>query len=382
VSPGIFLVGEHGDLVEMRERPYDSEAVLQELLERYPNLLAGDESADDRPRRWILVKREAGVGTELDGGDRWWIDHLFLDQDGVPTLVEVKRSTDSRIRREVVGQMLDYAANALAYWPVERLQLAFEQTCAARGVSPESALADVLSADGDEEQFWTSVRTNLQAGRMRLVFVADLIPAELERVVEFLNRNMPSVEVVALEVKQYVGGVQTTLVSRVLGQSAATRQSKSVAREKRDWDDESFFAHALEVCETADVDVMRDLLAWARQRSLRIAWGHGATEGTFFPCLDIGGHAYWPYRLRSTGVIEFQFYWMLRRPPFENEDVRDEFRRRLNAIDGVEFAPGTISKQPSFKVALIRDAEQRRRFDAAMEWFFETARGAHEVPPA
>ena len=28
-----------------------------------------------------------------------------------PTLVEVKRSSDTRIRREVVGQMLDYAAN-------------------------------------------------------------------------------------------------------------------------------------------------------------------------------------------------------------------------------------------------------------------------------
>jgi hypothetical protein len=116
--------------------------VLQELLVKYPNLLAGDESSDERPQRWVLVQREAGVGTELDGGGRWWIDHLFLDQDGVPTLVEVKRSTDSRIRREVVGQMLDYAANALAYWPVERLQLAFEATCAVRDAAPDEVLAD------------------------------------------------------------------------------------------------------------------------------------------------------------------------------------------------------------------------------------------------
>ena len=103
----------------MRERPYDSEAILQELLERYPSLLAGDEAPGERPRAWVLVEREAGVGPRDEGaGDRWWVDHLFLDQDGVPTLVEVKRSTDSRIRREVVGQMLDYAANALAYWPL------------------------------------------------------------------------------------------------------------------------------------------------------------------------------------------------------------------------------------------------------------------------
>jgi len=50
-----------------------------------------------------------------DGSGRWSLDHLFLDQDSIPTLVEVKRSSDTRIRREVVGQILDYAANALVY---------------------------------------------------------------------------------------------------------------------------------------------------------------------------------------------------------------------------------------------------------------------------
>jgi len=40
-----------------------------------------------------------------------------LDQDAIPTIVEVKRSTDTRIRREVVGQMLGYAANAVVYCP-------------------------------------------------------------------------------------------------------------------------------------------------------------------------------------------------------------------------------------------------------------------------
>jgi hypothetical protein len=34
--------------------------------------------------------------TRGDGGGRWSVDHLFLDQDAVPTIVEVKRSTDPR----------------------------------------------------------------------------------------------------------------------------------------------------------------------------------------------------------------------------------------------------------------------------------------------
>jgi hypothetical protein len=40
------------------------------------------------------VTREAGVPDGDDASDRWSLDHLFLDQDGVPTLVEVKRSSD------------------------------------------------------------------------------------------------------------------------------------------------------------------------------------------------------------------------------------------------------------------------------------------------
>jgi hypothetical protein len=378
LSPGIFLVGEDGDLVEMREKPYDSEAVLQELLERYPNLLAGDESSEDRPHRWILVKREAGVGTEAEGNERWWVDHLFLDQDGVPTLVEVKRSTDSRIRRAVVGQMLDYAANALAYWPVERLQLAFEQTCAGRYVAPEVVLADVLSADEDEEQFWTAVRTNLQAGRMRLVFVADLIPPELERVVEFLNRNMPSVDVVALEVKQYVGGVQTTLVSRVLGQTAASRQSKSVVREKRQWDETSFLARLTEVCDAVDVEVMRELLSWSCERFTSLAWGGGQLDGSVRPVLNVDGvdHSAFALGTWAGGVIQVQFHHLAYRARFEDERVRDDLRSRLNAIEGVNIASNTLRKRPSFSIRLLRDMQQRQQFYDAVEWFLETASSA------
>jgi hypothetical protein len=114
---GIYLIEKNGNLVELRERSYDSEARLQELLARYPSLLAGDQMEAAEPRRWVLVAREMGLLSEEDGSDRWSVDHLFLDQDGVPTIVEVKRSSDSRIRREVIGQMLDYAANGVRYWP-------------------------------------------------------------------------------------------------------------------------------------------------------------------------------------------------------------------------------------------------------------------------
>jgi hypothetical protein len=89
MAGGIFLIQSGGGLLEMKEQPYDSEEVLQELLARYPNLLAGDQMDGESPRRWMLITREMGVPDEEEGHGRWSVDHLFLDQDAIPTLIEV-----------------------------------------------------------------------------------------------------------------------------------------------------------------------------------------------------------------------------------------------------------------------------------------------------
>ena len=90
----IYLPSNGSKLIAIDEAWYDSESLLQKLLADYPDLLAGDQTNADEPRRWLLVTREMAVPGEQDGGGRWSIDHLFLDRAAIPTLVEVKRSTD------------------------------------------------------------------------------------------------------------------------------------------------------------------------------------------------------------------------------------------------------------------------------------------------
>src|SRR5215207_5723084 len=167
---GVYLVQEDRGLVEMTEQAYDSEDLLQGLLAQYPNLLAGDQIDGDEPRRWLLVSREVSLASEEEGGGRWSVDHLFLDQDAVPTIVEVKRSTDTRVRREVVGQMLDYAANAVVYWSADEIRSQFEGRCQVLGKDAMQVVTELLEG-GDHEAFWQNTKTNLQAGKIRMVFV-------------------------------------------------------------------------------------------------------------------------------------------------------------------------------------------------------------------
>jgi hypothetical protein len=223
----IFVLND-GELVEMLERPYGAESDLQGHLAAHPELLSA-EAAEDERRRWLLVRREMGVSDREEGRDRWSLDHLFVDQDAIPTFVEVKRSSDTRLRREVVGQMLDYAANASAYWDAGRLQSSFESRFDDTDTAAEE-LSLFLEDDLEPEVFWGTVAANLKERRLRLVFVADRIPPELRSIVEFLNEQLQLTEVIAVEIKQYVArspdGERVNIVPRIIGETEMARRVK------------------------------------------------------------------------------------------------------------------------------------------------------------
>ena len=366
MSGGIYLIQDDGQLVQMAETPYESEAFLQELLEKYPNLLAGDQIDSNQPRRWLLVAREMGVPGEEEGGNRWSIDHLFLDQDAIPTLVEVKRSEDTRIRREVVGQMLDYAANSVVYWPVETIRAKFEAKCQADDRTPDDVLLEFLGEDIEPDEFWQKVKTNLQAGRVRLVFVADEIPQELRRVVEFLNVQMDPAEVLAIEIRQYEGKGQKTLVPRVIGQT-----SKKSGSPGRQWDEPNFFKEVERRHGQDGCDVCRPILEWGKANELRIWWGTGKQTGSFYPMLDYQGESYETISVGTSGRVQVQFQYVKTKPPFDDDALREELRQRFNEIQGVSIPSDGIELRPSIPFEVLKAEEGMERLLETLDWMVE-----------
>ena len=219
----IYTRAEQGRLETLTEERFSTEDDLQALIAEHPELLAGEQIRPDNPLRWILITREKGIAETSNAAARWAIDHLIIDQDAVPTLVEVKRGSNSEIRRTIVGQLLEYAAHAAQTWTAEELRRAFEESTHAKGLDPGNVLATLLQSDGepDADGFWQDVSTNLDAKRLRLLFVADDIPDPLKRVVEFLNGQMPAIEVLAVEIKQFRGNSTQILVPQVIGRTAA-----------------------------------------------------------------------------------------------------------------------------------------------------------------
>lgn len=283
-SAKIFLVEGERKLTPMTETSYVKEDDLQALLADYPDLIPGDQINFEEPRRWILVARELSVPGSEDEGGRWSLDHLFLDQDGIPTFVECKRATDIRGRREVVAQMLDYAANGIAYWQMDSLRQAAAETAQLSGKSLNEEILRLTDSDDLTvvDQFWNNVERNLRAGTVRLIFVADTIPVELRRLVEFLNEKMSDIEVLAVEVKQFLGEGQKAIVPRVLGITETTREARRTQSSKPTNRDEF-----LRKCKPEASQFFTRILDLADQHGHTINWGiKGFSMRVFLPETD------------------------------------------------------------------------------------------------
>jgi hypothetical protein len=279
VNEGIFLQVAN-QLVLLSERQYENEAVLQEALAKHPAVIAGVSTSGDSSGL-VLVKWEMGIpGTQLS------LDHLFLDAEAVPILVEVKRSTDTRLRREVLGQMLDYAANGLAEWDAERIRDAFlatltEQRVATDGgvTAPgeERVLQERLGVS-DSTEFWKRLETNLSAGRIRLVFLADTLPQPLVRIIEFLNEQMSPAEVLGVEVKQFVADGHVAYVPQVIGRTTRAIEQKEPLSTQY-WNRASFLEEARGRCSEEELRYVEALLAHVDDHGEKLSWGKGASPG-------------------------------------------------------------------------------------------------------
>ena len=379
MSGKIYLVQDDETLHALSEQSYASEDRLQILLAKYPDLLAGDQMNEAAPRRWLLVSREYGVPDAEGGAGRWSLDHLFLDQDGIPTLVEVKRSSDSRARREVVAQMLDYAANGVVYWPVEKIRAEFKASCESEEDAAHQ-IAALVGSDPQEEatitEFWSKVKINLQSGRIRVIFVADEIPNELRRIVEFLNEQMDPAEVLAVEVKQYVGEDLKTLVPRVVGQTAGAQKKKSAGTSAgKEWNETTFF-QVLGNNSSEAIKPARAIYEWAQTNMPSIYFGRGVTKGSLTPGLELNGLWHQVTGLWTTDNVELHFAYMRKKPPFDSESKRLELLHHFNEITGVNLTSEMIDGLPKFPLSILHDEARLNQFIKTLDWFVSEIRKA------
>ena len=115
------------------------------------------------------------------------IDIFMVTPSGLPVLVECKLWRNPEGRREVVGQILDYAKE-LSRWSSSDLQREVSRRLRREG----NALLEKVWANHpnvDEIQFNDALTANLRRGRFLLLIVGDGIREGVEAIAEYLQAH-------------------------------------------------------------------------------------------------------------------------------------------------------------------------------------------------
>ena len=155
---------------------FPDEATLHQLVREAPHLLPLAGS----PQLFMLGS-EAALGSKR-------VDLLGVEQSGRPVIIEVKLGRNDEARRAVVAQVLLYAAY-LQSLDVAALREVLAPSLDEAGYASieDAVVAQDQTGGQDPEGFRAALEEHLREGRVRLVLVLDEAPADLVRLVGYLE---------------------------------------------------------------------------------------------------------------------------------------------------------------------------------------------------
>lgn len=162
-------------LETLPEKDYN-ESYIQEIIFENPQLLKLKE-IDVSCGRIARLCREFPVDSTGHS-----IDDLFIDSNGVLSIVECKLIRNHQATREVLGQILDYAKEIVKFDYKELNNRILKKENKSL-FEKASEMIDCL----DQEVFEENVNRNLKEGRINLVIAGDRISRNVEELVTFLN---------------------------------------------------------------------------------------------------------------------------------------------------------------------------------------------------
>lgn len=308
---------------------YENETALQQILHDHPNLVPG-------------VSEQAVACREFQSG-AGRADVVILDTQGKLTLVECKLAANPQVRREVIGQVLDYASR-MWRMDVEEFERVWRRTDGGR-VSPFEEL------DDQDGRIRTAVKENLAAGRFNLVLAVDDLNDDVKRIVEFLNAvTVPTTGVIVVEFTHAQDGDVEILIPTAYGTDLVEAKSAAHAASVRAWKEEDFLAW----CEATDptaTPLILEFLGALRSAGFQIVGGRAQTPSLNCSITSPRG-VRWPVAMYTSvsskdasAKIEVRFPDYRRQP-----EIREALAQGVESITGIPIP-----------VDLVRQSDFRRR---------------------
>ncbi|GAB3267505.1 hypothetical protein [Arthrobacter pigmenti] len=202
---------------EPKNLRYDLESHLQGILAEHPHLIPG---VGEGAKACKEFRSDAGL-----------TDLVVVDSDGSITLVECKLASNPQVRREIVGQMFDYASR---FWKMNVDDFESQWQARTKSLTAGHPLFD--HSDEQNLHLRNDIANNLTQGRFRIVLAVDKINPDLKRMVEYLNSMAgPETVLIAVEYTRLTTGDVEILMPQTYGEEIAEAKTAAEERQQRTW---------------------------------------------------------------------------------------------------------------------------------------------------
>jgi hypothetical protein len=313
---------------------YGLEAHLQDLLLGAPHVIPGIEEP-------VAICKEFATGPGP-------ADLIVIGASGEITIIECKLKYNSESRREILGQILDYAS---ALWNMSTEAFA-KQWQVRAGQSLESQLGE------HAESILESVGRHLAAGRFNLVLAVDEINPQLERIVTYLNHvTKAEVNVYAVEFKRVTVGATEVLIPTPFGLDQVEEKEVADQGSGHTWPANAYEGYL--AAQHANVlSTYKSVASVIRSTGGDIIGGHSLNVNALVRQV-VSGVSLWPlafYSFSDVPTVQINFHYLKKNPH------REEFLESLTVDGGFELDVEGIkssgfSRKP--KVELVSITERQ-----------------------
>ena len=161
---------------------------LQKIIHKNPQILPIDD-IESGFAHLISLGRE--ISTSVG-----YIDNLYISPNGYLTIVETKLWRNPEAKREVVGQIIDYAKE-LTNWNFTKLNDGVKNSSQLYNNNSKGIIELIKDFENIEEheeyKIIDNIERNLKRGRFLLLIVGDGIRESVEEMVDFLS-NTPQIQ--------------------------------------------------------------------------------------------------------------------------------------------------------------------------------------------
>ena len=195
--------------VDLNESELAKESKLQALLFENSSLL--NVKPQDRFDPIIPICRELSI---RGASSTVYLDIFAIRASGRPVLIECKHWRNPQARREVVGQILEYAV-LIKGQSADELESRIRQSTKAGDFSLYNCVATNVHEPVPENEFYDALADHLIQGSFDLILAGDGIRSDVKAIARFLENQTTQIRSIScLEASVFQVGGDTAVITR------------------------------------------------------------------------------------------------------------------------------------------------------------------------